>query len=174
MIMICTYPRSGSHFLFEVIKQEFGKIVPKNHWKVYGKDFYIISIIRDPEDTICSLVSMRPREDNIEEQIQEAIQRYIMFYNYILDRADLVFEFEDLTNNTDYVVKKIKDKIDANKFIEYSNYNFSHFTISDNFGKLESSKSVDKYKKIKDAIKLYDLQEAYRVYLLVKDKINDK
>lgn len=171
--MICTYPRSGSHLLLKIIEENFSKSIPKNHWKVYGKDFYIISIIRDPRESVCSLVSMRPRIDNLEEQIKEAIDRYVLFYNYILDRANLIFEFEDLMKDTEKIIKIIEKNINKEDFIEYEERQFSQSLPTRDFGRLETSKNKDKYKLVNDAIDKHDLKEAYEIYNYIRNRIND-
>lgn len=171
MIVLCTFPRSGSHFLFDSIFKKFGKSVPKNHWKVYGDDFYVISMIRDPKDTICSLIAMRPNEDDLDKKIDQALSRYILFYEYISERADLVFDFDEVISNTEKILETLNNNINIEDIIEYKDYRFSYDKSVHNFGKIESSKQQDKYERIKGMVERMDLSRAYELYHSIKNSL---
>lgn len=121
-IIIATYPRSGSHFLQNSIQYSTGALILKTHEPVYDKK--VISIIRNPLDSISSSVSMHGLDRTIIKSNKDVfvnipyngtgIDRFITksktdyqtFYNYLnsLNNNEIILKYEDLVSDMDLVI----------------------------------------------------------------------
>ena len=121
-IIIATYPRSGSHFLQNSIQYSTGNLILKTHDLIYDKK--IISIIRNPLDSISSSVSMHGIDRTVTKSNQPMFVNipygglsvndfitkskidYEIFYKYLnsLNNDQIIFKYEDLINDMDSVI----------------------------------------------------------------------
>jgi hypothetical protein len=121
-IIIATYPRCGSNFLQNSINNSTGYLISKTHDEIYDKR--VISIIRDPLQSIASSVSMHgvykqtiksngtifinvPYNGiDVDNFIIKDIYFYKTFYEYLnsLNSKAIILKYEDLINNIDSVV----------------------------------------------------------------------
>jgi hypothetical protein len=135
-IIISTYPRSGSHFLQNSIHYSTGNFILKTHEPVYDKK--VISIIRNPLDSIVSSVSMHGIDRSIvklnkqmfvnipynglsiNDFIVKSKAKYESFYQYLysLDNNQIIFKYEDLINNIELVIDFLCKEINIIKNIE--------------------------------------------------------
>lgn len=134
----------------------------------------ILTIARDPKETITSLVALQRAEglDTPNSKINEIVTQYIMFYNFLFQEADYVIDFKDLTLVPDLVMKKILpllqiDSESYKKFPDYTDYDAQGLAK-------KSSKILRGYKDIN--LNNFNMDLAYLYYnkLLSKTiKFND-
>lgn len=113
--MLLTYPRSGSHYLKEMINQKTGVILKSTHDEEKVFDNYIISIVRNPNDTLRSKYAMQKHYEpyKIFNDYQEG---YKTFYENLINKSYILIDYNDLINNTDNLIK----------------YLFNYFNLIDN------------------------------------------
>ena len=107
-IVLTSYPRSGSHFLLHYLEEVSETKFCKTHEKMHSKK-PTFSIIRNPFDSIASLVAMTVHFDNTishDEYIIEALTEYVNFYEY-LKGIDYIFSYDKVILNPDPAVHKI-------------------------------------------------------------------
>jgi len=139
-ILISSCPRSGNTFLSESLKKALSlnnlsqEVILSGHLHCSSilhleqkENVKIYVIIRNPIDNIMSLIFNALYDEfkhkikinkNIDNPIQSGIAKYSLFLKAQVDnnKAQVIL-FEDLINNTDYVLEKILNSID----IEYKN-----------------------------------------------------
>ena len=164
-----TYPRSGQHYLVDLIKQQLGFDIEFEHdCVISGYDLYI-SIARNPFDSIASWVTMEiecgPIENSKEYPmnvyIDKAIQQYILFYTYANKRVNLFIDYEDLINYPEKIIDLIAKKMEIEKITnEYIS------TISDHRpGRfLKTSTTTDTYSQVIKELKNINLNICNRLY----------
>lgn len=171
-LIICTYPRSGVNFLINHIANNFDLSFCYTHKTPINKNNNIITIIRNPKESIASWISMglhfdyyedRYKDTNVKEYIDGAIKKYIMFYEYIYKSADHIIKFENLINNPKEEILKISQKfnIEVNKDILPS-----EVTDDVENGRISSSKDTMFYNFVLEQLDSYDL-------ILCNKKYND-
>lgn len=158
--MLLTYPRSGSHYLRDLVKQKLDTELEASHnWdEATG---VVITIARDPYDSIHSAITMTRHYDQPLD-IKRMVNSYAYQHGFLYNRANVVIDYNTLVKNTDLVVKTLSDILDKpiNEHI-YHNEMTDH--PEENY--LVSSLTSPLYKE--DYLKGYDLTEAYRVYNLL-------
>lgn len=77
----------------------------------------IITIARDPKDTITSLIALENGNGyNItNDRINDIITQYILFYNFLFQEADYVIDFKDLTAYPDTVINKMLELLEIDE-----------------------------------------------------------
>jgi hypothetical protein len=146
---VLTYPRSGMHFFDDMLYEKEKIHFTKSHFlddlfdKNNNKQRVIITIARDPIDSICSYLAL-PNMSNSVFALKQRIADYVFMYSFLYDNADYVIDFNDLIAYPDAVIKKIlsllnidKDKytfFDRDEIIRYEHY-------------VDSSKILPNYEK---------------------------
>jgi hypothetical protein len=111
---LITYPRSGSHFFDKLVYEKTKLHIPRSHnvnWmldKNNKKIKRIITIARDPRDSVHSLIALEmillpfavPLKDKM-------ITEYILLYDFLYKKADYVIDFNDLVEYPDLVMKRL-------------------------------------------------------------------
>ena len=129
---LVTYPRSGSHYFDDLVYKEAKIHIKKSHFvnllfdKNNNKKRTILTIARDPKDTINSLIAAEtqdlPKKMNphfINNKFNKIITSYILLYSFLCDYADYVIDFNDLIKYPDTVIKKTLNLLEINE----ENYN---------------------------------------------------
>jgi hypothetical protein len=132
---LLTYYRSGSHFFEGALYEKIGYRINRSHAiadvvdenKIKIKK--IITIIRDPRDTLRSTLSLQAQRGIpiTHHWTNFEVSNYAMTYDFLFNYADHVIDFNDLINHTDVVIDKtlkflnIETKHDANFSIEEYN-----------------------------------------------------
>lgn len=168
MPLILTYPRSGSHYLNSLLLSHYGVKFDKSH-EIQDAD-YIITIARNPFDSMHSnLTMMRHYGENIEFS-KEFEQQYIETYKGLYDTANYVIDYDDLVNSPELTVTQLC------KTLVISPDPAKYLPVEDmpHYGHLAFAKTSPEYNNVyftKD-----DLIEAYEVYnkLLTKAVTIDK
>lgn len=156
--VINTYPRTGSSYLWQLIIQNSDFIINKSH-DIDIKSNFIITIIRDPYETIKSSVAMDMHYKQ-KTSIINSIYHYNEFFMKKINDANFIINYNSLINKPFEVLKKIEEKTDL-KFYDVLKYKN---ILSDNEknGYLVTSKKTKSYNLIK--IDKDDLIDSYKIY----------
>jgi hypothetical protein len=136
--IILTFPRSGSNYLQQLIKQKLRDPndihthieIPKTHLISEAEGKKIITIIRDPHETMKSYTTLAvsfPEKYPVEDggSWKFPAQEYIDFYSYILKSQALIIDYRDLVSRPNDVLESLAKEMSlcVNKE-EYINYLF--------------------------------------------------
>lgn len=117
--IILTFPRSGSNYLRELIRQKLRDPnnpdipidIPKTHSTSESDGKKVISIIRDPFDTMKSLITLAlnfPENPEFAVESGEVFKfpanQYMETYSYIIDNSDLIIDYRDLISRPNDVI----------------------------------------------------------------------
>ena len=170
-----TYPRSGMYFFDDTLWEEEGIHFTKSHYldelfdKNNNKRRKIITIARDPLDSIASYVSLchgdKMKNSGHEFVIKEKITEYVLMYSFLCENADYVIDFNDLIQHPKSVIKKILDLLDIDKNT-YMYFNQAFIEKYKDY--IPSSRSSEKYDR--NALDIYDLDLCYYYYHKLLDK----
>jgi hypothetical protein len=126
---LVTFPRSGSHYFAKLVNEKTMFNIQRSHSinisfdKDNKKIRKIITIARDPKDTITSLIALQRIQgfDTPDSKINEIITNYIMFYNFLFQEADYVIDFKDLVSIPDAVIEKALEllQIDQKSYLQF-------------------------------------------------------
>lgn len=152
---IITYPRSGTHHLQNLILAYSSQEIAFSHYPV-TEDSFIITIARDPFDSIQSLVAMKKYYNSETYRENDYREYYVGLYKYLHSNAGLVIAYDDLINFPEETAKMVCELIGFKK-------NPSDYKNSVNKKSIEylvSSKTVkeynEKYFKIEEMADCYD------------------
>jgi hypothetical protein len=152
---IITYPRSGTHYLQNLILAYSSQEITFSHYPV-TEDNFVITIARDPFDSIQSLVAMKKHYNPETYSENDYKEYYVGLYKYLYSNANLVIDYNDLINFPEETTKTICDLLGFKK-------NPSTYKMSANKRSIEylvSSKTVkeygEQYFKIEDMVDCYD------------------
>lgn len=167
-----TYPRSGSHYFADLLYKEAQINFIKSHYtgdtfdKNNEKRRTIITIARDPKDSILSYLALMDLESRCHESIvYEKITEYILMYDFLFKHADYVIDFNDMINYPESVIKKILSllKIDENN---YHLFDRNFVPKYKNF--IPSSKTLPNYKD--NMLNGYNIDLCYFYYHKLLEK----
>jgi hypothetical protein len=135
--LLITYPRTGSHFLHFYLKQLTGFEIKKTHFPRWSGDKKVITIIRDPEETLKSGFTMskhhavkRIKDFEWEERKYDKaltnITGYNYFFDYMTDKADVIIDYKTLIDRpydvcvflANYIGLNIAEKQDYIQILE--------------------------------------------------------
>ena len=156
--IILTFPRSGSNYLRELIRQKLRDPnnpdipidIPKTHLPSEADGKKVISIIRDPYDTMKSLVALAltfPDDHEFTVDSGEIFKfpatEYMETYSYITANSDLIIDYRDLVSRPNDVLDHLAQSMNlvVNKE-EYVNQ------LVDTTNHLVSSKTSKLYNSI--------------------------
>ena len=174
---LLTYPRSGSHYFDDILYEKEKIHFTKSHYldQLFDKDGNkrrkIITIARDPIDSISSYLALNEHRLNSEDEIvfavKEKIAEYVFMYYFLYDNADHVVDFNDLTTYPKPVIKRILDLLNIDK----NTYEwFDESDIEKYKGFRPSSKSLSSYDR--SMLDDFDLSLCYYYYYkLLENKI---
>lgn len=154
------FPRSGTHLMLHIFKQQFNYELPSLHHIKEAKEITgkIITVIRDPYEAIHSCLVMRAHY-GLEENQKDLIQYYIDLYSYLYNRADVIIDYNTLANNQDL----IRDYIYKELHLEYNGMDYKN-TMKDKPDKKHLVTAQSSHFYNVDFLKGYDLTRAYQVY----------
>jgi len=158
--VLLTFPRSGSHYLQQLIYQKTGLFIEKTHhiFEVNGRS--IISIIRKPEETFRSMATMkRYYSEDKHIGIGLPLKGYVEFYDYIMDNSDILVSYDDLISTPDKLLNAVAKHIGLEvNDMEYQNVLFDQ----PHYKHLVSSKVSDEYNTID--LSKFNMTECNRSY----------
>lgn len=159
---IVTFPRVGSHYLQNILFYKTGFIIPRSH---KYQDKKMITIIRDPFDTLVSAITMR-KHYQLSARFEDWIDEYRYFYTYMLDKEIIRIKYDDLINRPLWIADEIINRMGITK-----NENLIPTTIEEVKDKpdgdhLVTSTSSNLYETTKQELSNYDLSDLYILYNL--------
>jgi hypothetical protein len=169
---LITYPRSGSHYLDRLIYKEAEFHIERSHIvhnllnKNNEKLRTIITIVRDPKDSISSYIALEKYLSNCQPfRINQIITEYILLYSFLYENADYIIDFDDLVKHPDDVTKRILSLLDINKenssqFVTDIDYDSKNF--------VESSKDLKEYKE--ESLDGFNIDLCYFYYNKILEK----
>lgn len=162
---IVAYPRSGTHYLQNLILTYSSKKITFSHYIVTGNRF-TITIARDPFDSIQSFVAMRKHYNPETYSETDYLDYYVDLYKYLDLNANLVIDYNDLISFPQETTKMICDLLGFEKIIS------SHSMLADNkdIEYLVSSKNVKEYDE--EYFKIEDMTNCYNEYYKLLSKAN--
>jgi hypothetical protein len=176
-IIVATYPRSGANFLVNHIEKNIDINFCYTHKTPINKKNNIITVARDPKESITSWVAMglyfdyiedKYKDDNIRLYIEGAIRKYDLFYNYAYNSANLVLDFKELIANPHEGILKICTKFNFNIIEKLVS---SEVTDDIENGRISSSKDTLFYGVVLKELESYDLQPSYQKYNMLLTKL---
>lgn len=168
---VVTFPRSGSHYFDRVFYKETKLRIETSHavnWlfdKDNNKQRTIITIIRDPKDSIASYIAYEENklkdsgwhvDDN---RINQIITEYILLYSFLYENAEHVIDFNDLIAHPEYTTKKILALLDIK---EKDIHLFDGYFGDEDAFFIESSKNLPSYNK--DILNSFNVDACYFYY----------
>jgi hypothetical protein len=155
MPYLVTFPRSGSHYFDELIYKKEGIHIEKSHSvdllfdKNNNKIRKIITIVRDPKDSIASYRALEERNKLSplswqHLRIHQLMSEYITINSFLYEHADFVIDFSDLISHPDSVIKKIIELLEIKKE-DYKNFDQRSHLYEKTY--VPSSKKISSYNK---------------------------
>lgn len=175
--VLLTFPRSGSSALEKYLLQKSGAKIYKTHRITECSDKRIITIIRDPMDSMTSFIAMTlhyfPNIEGTEQwnQIFGNLSWTGIFneiYGYLINNADLVIHYDDLMKSPEKVMDILNDYLNIN-FIDKD----AVITLGDDnpAGKyLATSTTSPVYNIAKEKAQNLDMSSCYEKYYILKAK----
>jgi hypothetical protein len=164
MILFPSYPRCGTHFLVENFLQKTGVVLNKTHVELVGDYDLVLTIVRNPRDSIVSRLAMELAYEANPKSIYDLIlickKEYISFFNYAKKHVDVIFKYEDL-DNIDNIINYLCNKLNIEK-ISDSFVDNIHDRPGTRF--LKTSKTSKHYNMCKEIMKDVDLTEEEKIY----------
>ena len=162
---IIAYPRSGTHYLQNLIMTHYSKKITFSHYPVHENTF-IITIARDPFDSIQSHIAMNRHYNPETYKENDYVEYYVGLYKYLYNNANLVVDYDDLINLPKETIRMICNLLGFEK-------NPSDHNVLENnkdIKYLVSSKTVKEYSQ--EYFKIEDLANCYDEYYKLLSKAN--
>ncbi len=159
-MMTLTYPRTGSHYIRQLLVQKLGTRVAASHNWDDAKGL-VITIARDPYDSLQSYITMSSHYDQ-PIGIKTQINSYAFLYRFLYNRANVVVDYNTLVKNPDKVVDALSDILDK----PVSDHPYEQNMVDkpeENY--LVSSTTSELYKQ--NYLEDFDLSDAYKAYHLL-------
>jgi hypothetical protein len=123
--LLITYPRTGSHFIYAYLRQLTGFEIKKSHFPRWSGDKKVITVIRDPEETLKSCFTMHKdgalaRDPNYDwetakhDAIITNVNGYILFFEYMAENADVIIDYKTLIDDPYRVCKFLAEYLGLN------------------------------------------------------------
>lgn len=129
----------------------------------------ILTIARDPKESITSWAAMDKFLGSENQRIDQKVTEYILLYNFLYSNADYVIDFVDLIKKPDLVIDNILSLLEIN---ERNSYQFEPLLLCQTdrcfCTYFESSKSVDGYEEIN--LDNYNIDLCYFYYNRLLEK----
>ena len=158
MNRILNYPRSGSHYLQHLILNYSGNYVEFDHHLNNSNNDFIISIARDPFESIHSRSVMKKHYDRTAD-VSIFIDHYVDTYSFLIKHANLVIDYKDLIAYPEELTEMVCSLLGFKKNI----INYPSQKDNPDASYLVSSKTVEEYRE--EYFNKKQLDECYSVYL---------
>ena len=158
MNKIITYPRSGTHYLQNLILTYSSKYIEASHYEVFDNSF-IITVVRDPFDSIQSTIAMKKYYFPDTYLDNDYIKYYIDMCNFLKNHSSIVIDYNDLISFPEEITKNVCDLLGFKKMP------MKHEMMKDSkeYEYLVSSKTVKEYNE--EHFNNDQIKECYPVYL---------
>jgi hypothetical protein len=158
---ILTFPRSGSNLLENTLEAMGMFRLSKSHscWDASKK--YVITIARDPLDSLTSFAAMRMhyRDGNIGKNI---VAQYCSTYQYLINNANVVIDYNDLVSDPHKVTGNLI--VHLGKNVYFKTPRIRRNKDAENRKYLVSSAGSDQYPIAKELMEMEDLSRCYELY----------
>ena len=164
-LSLITFPRSGSVFLFHMLLQNTWASIEKSHSIVDPPEFPVVTIIRNPFDSILSEVAMMTHyvpTKNIKEVIDGVKERYLSSYEYFLNYADAIIDYDLLIKDPQATILSIGKHFDLKLKSPISVPSTKKDMPERNH--LTTSRTSKTYKLVLDELGKCDLGEEWGIY----------
>jgi hypothetical protein len=166
MNRLITYPRSGKHYLENLILKYSSQEIDSTHYAVFDNSF-IITIARDPFDSIQSHIAMKKHYSPETYLNDEYIEYYVLLYKFLNDNASIVIDYNDLISFPKKTTKKVCDLLGFEK----KPLSYEAYGDTKDYKYLVSSKTVKEYKE--EHFKKEDILHCYDSYQNLLSKAID-
>lgn len=179
--IIFTPPRTGRNFLHIGLGHLTHVWLESNNSN-YQKDLSnfekIISIARDPKDSVVSLSTMIKEKDGVSvlDDIGAAVKIYNNFMKRINDLDCYVYKFDDLKNNPEKVFFNISQLLNVEVINPYDKTTIDDlmddFDKNNTHGYKKTFINTDKYNTVNKIVNDADLSDSYKLYnIAIKNTI---
>ena len=171
---LVTYPRSGLHFFATAFIDATGLPLRSSH-DINLNDKNIITIVRNPLDTIVSYVAMD--KNYTQESIKTDstyLDSYRKMYSWLITNATIVVDFNTMEDNINMIMENICDHFKLKKIREIAPKLILE-NLSKNDGRIDeyvihSSKRLSIYNDIKKHWEQKDLSKEEYLYERLKER----
>ena len=160
--ILVTTPRTGSNYLFQLILQKSHKVqVLKSH-DIPKSNRQIITIARDPKETILSNAAMMAHSGIWNNNdFSGLINNYIKDCNALYKKAKIIIDYNDLINHPEETVQALLKRM----YVKYvDNEYVDRLDNNQKVGYLVSSQTSIYYHMLEPLMDTLDLSEAYEIY----------
>jgi hypothetical protein len=178
-VVLHTFQRTGRNFILNAIKDISDIWIDSSqssdivNYKGYDN---IITIVRDPVDSIVSLSLMASRnhpDQDFKSNIHASQTAWINFHKDINLENSVYLDFKELEINAESFIKKIIDIAKIDQIGEYSearlNGIMKEYEDRHRYGFIISEKDSPDYQRVKDYVLSLDLSEHKGIYdILIK------
>jgi hypothetical protein len=175
---LITYPRSGQNLFTGLLGQQNYSISRSHEISDFSNQSHVITIIRNPVDSVASAIAMVDFYKEFYEQeigyslIPSMLKEYERMYAWLLENATYVISYDDLLHNPKRTVEKFLNDLG----LEWGSIEYDLGLTRDNPKNLSlvSSKNVDSYpgylEYVKTASFVEDAKKIYAKLLLKKNQ----
>jgi hypothetical protein len=169
-LTLTTYFRSGSNFVTHYLTETTDIKIIKTHRKILNNK-NIFTIVRDPLDSISSMITMENSNGyevfQDKERYELRIKDYEDFYIYLLENVEFIINFNSIENKIEEISNLLCKKFGGNKTNQINENNkFEWFKKTAKFkdGSISTSKNNIDYNFLRESLKDYDLSKCYQLY----------
>jgi hypothetical protein len=185
--IIVSFPRSGSNFFADEFEAITGVDVKLTHAMLDADK--IISCVRNPLDTLSSLIAMRlstfhyeleraNRADIIDDgnsianfaeySLQLTMSHYKRFYSYLLESKNILIDYDRFVDDVDPYVRLAAEKLGVDTMSDRIEPSMPADDLSSGF--LRSSRISEYYQFSNDLVTSSDLEELNKLYGFALEK----
>jgi hypothetical protein len=135
--------------------------IPKSHNCWESQNNFIITVVRDPMDTLVSWAAMRMHYRNGKVN-RDIVRQYCSTYKYLIKHADVILDYKELVDSPHDVTKNIINYMGLKTLFHAPKIKRNPDVPSLRY--LVSSTSSEYYELAKQMLKDEDLSECYRLY----------
>jgi len=162
-----------THILNESPENSISNLPRRYYWKM-GKIFfkeedYIVNVLRDPIDTIASMIiqeyfyleNKNDLEEYVVTNVDNRIEGYEFFHNAVPKLCNLILDYEEINIYKDNIVEHVSLET-GNKVV---NNNYVDFIKNDSHSQfLKSAKTFDQYQFVKELVSKANFDLSYKIY----------
>lgn len=169
-INLITFPRTGSFFLRYLIDNNMRVVLNKTHVPMHPETpKTILSILRNPKDTIASYATMlvHYRKEDMPSTVAWVTDNYIDYCRYFIDFASIVVDYDLLISKPQAVLQRLSEQLGLG-LNEETDIDFHQDDMVDK-EHLSSSKKSEVYEDVVRHLSTTDLSIAQAWYEKVKN-----
>jgi hypothetical protein len=165
-LFFVTHPRSGLNYFAEYFFQVTGYNLARSHNLEDYKKGVLVTIVRNPVDTLASHVSMMCKTSNfknlsvISKLAEESAKNYEDFYKNVIPKTNIIISYESFIENPKEIMSDFLNKLKIkHTMCEYNQ------TLRDRDGEyLVSSSKTELYDILKMHYHQYNLKNHFDLF----------